>query len=127
MRSWDVATLEVEPHTPRIVFSTPAARAVVLQLPSGERLGDHEVHEHAWLIVIAGEVEVTAGAEVGVVGGPGGLFGFAARERREVVARSDARVLLSLAPWPGDGHPGALSLAHKADARARAAQHAQRV
>jgi len=28
-------------------------------------------------------------------------------ERHEVRARSDARLLLVLAPWPGDGHPGA--------------------
>jgi hypothetical protein len=32
---------------------------------------------------------------------------FDPHERREVRATSDARLLLVLAPWPGDGHPGA--------------------
>ncbi len=126
MKSWDVNALATEPHNPRIVSSTPAARVVVLQLPAGERLGEHEVHEHAWLVVLAGEVEVRAGGEAGVMGGPGTLFEFEAHERREVLAQADARLLLLLAPWPGDGHPGALSLAQKADARAHAAEHAGR-
>jgi hypothetical protein len=39
------------------------------------------------------------------------------------VARSDARLLLVLAPWPGDGHPGAMSLEDKASARERAREH----
>jgi hypothetical protein len=41
-----------------------------------------------------------------VSAGPGALFVFAPKERHEVRATSDARLLLVLAPWPGDGHPG---------------------
>jgi quercetin dioxygenase-like cupin family protein len=125
MERWDLAAVDAEPHSPRILSSSPAARVVVLQLPGGERLQDHEVHERAWLLVIAGEVEVTAGEEGGAVGGPGTLYEFAPQERHEVVARSDARLLLLLSPWPGDGHPGVLSLDQKANARANAAEHAQ--
>jgi len=55
---------------------------------------------------VDGEVEVSADGAT-ATGGPGSLFVFAARERHEVRARSDARLLLVLAPWPGDGHPGA--------------------
>ena len=35
-------------------------------------------------------------------------------------AKADSRLLLFLAPWPGDGHPGAMSLDDKANARERA-------
>jgi len=38
-----------------------------------------------------------------------------------VTARADAILLLVLSPWPGDGHPGVLSLAEKAEVRERAA------
>jgi hypothetical protein len=32
---------------------------------------------------------------------------FDPNERHAVTAKSDARLLLVLAPWPGNGHPGA--------------------
>lgn len=99
---------------------------VALVLGAGERLEDHEVHERAWLVVIAGEIVVTAGSEGPVRAGPGTLFEFAPQERHEVLGHSDARLLLLLAPWPGDGHPGAMSLEQKAQARADAAEHSAR-
>ena len=40
-----------------------------------------------------------------VSGGTGLLALFDPGERHEVRARSDARLLLVLAPWPGEGHP----------------------
>ena len=45
-------------------------------------------------------------------------------ERHAVRALSDTRLLLLLAPWPGTGHPGPMSLSDKADAVTYAAQHA---
>ena len=78
---------------------------VVLHLPAGEALQDHQVHERAHLVVVDGEVDVVAGEET-VSGGPGLLAVFDPGERHEVRARSDARLLLVLAPWPGQGHPG---------------------
>ena len=30
-----------------------------------------------------------------------------------------------LSPWPGDGHPGAMTLEEKGEAREKAAQHAE--
>jgi len=124
VKTWNLESLPADAHGPHILSSTEAARVVALALPAGERLQDHEVHERAWLVVIAGEIAVTAGSEGPVHAGPGTLFEFAPRERHEVVGRSDARLLLLLAPWPGDGHPGALSLEQKATARADAAEHA---
>jgi len=104
---WDLRTLDVLPHRPVILHSTRGeARSVVLHLPAGEALQDHQVHERAHLVVVEGEVEVTRDGGT-VTGGPGLLVVFDPRERHEVRAHSDARLLLVLAPWPGDGHPGA--------------------
>jgi quercetin dioxygenase-like cupin family protein len=123
MQSWNLETLDADSRTPRILSSSDEARVVVLALAAGECLQDHEVHERAWVVVIAGEIAVTAGSEGPVRGGPGTLFEFAPQERHEVLGHSDARLLLLLAPWPGDGHPGAMSLEQKGQARADAAEH----
>ena len=107
MQHWDLRAHPVEPHRPAILDSSRGeSRSIALHLPAGEALQDHEVHERAHLVVVAGEVDVTAGGTT-TTGGPGALYVFGARERHEVRARSDARLLLVLAPWPGDGHPGA--------------------
>jgi quercetin dioxygenase-like cupin family protein len=126
MKSWDIGALDADPRTPRILSSSDAARVVVLTLEAGESLQDHEVHERAWLMVVAGQIEVTAGPDGPVQGEPGMLFEFAPQERHEVLGRSDARLLLLLAPWPGDGHPGAMTLEQKSHARADAADHLAR-
>ena len=103
MEHWDLRALDVEPHHPRILHSARGeARSIAIQLPSGESLQEHEVHERAYLVVVDGEVEVE-----GQEGGAGFAAVFDPHERHEVRARSDARLLLFLAPWPGDGHPGA--------------------
>ena len=125
MRSWDLKGVDVDPHQPEILASANDARTILLALPAGEELQEHEVHERARVIVVDGEVEVaTAGGESRSAGS-GHLFEFEPGERRTIAARSDARLLLVLSPWPGDGHPGALSLEQKAEARERAAQHPQ--
>ncbi len=120
MRSWDLLGLPVEPHTPRIIASTDDARAIVLNLPAGEALQEHEVHERAWLLVLEGDAEIVVEDGTRVSGGSGLLCVFEPRERHEVHARSDARLLLVLTPWPGRGHPGAMTLAEKRTVRRRA-------
>lgn len=127
MRSWDLRSVDVQPHLPQILSTTEDARAIVLHLPAGERMQEHEVHERAWVVVVDGEVELTAMATgERVAGGPGLMLEFDPGERHEVTARSDARLLLLLTPWPGDGHPGAMTLEAKARAREDAAEHARR-
>ena len=78
------------------------SRTIALKLAAGEGLAEHQVHERAHVIVIEGEVEIGD-----VTGGPGLLVIFDPGERHEVRSTTDARLLLVLAPWPGDGHPGA--------------------
>ena len=107
MEHWDLHTLAVEPHHPQILHSTRGeSRSIAIALPAGELLQDHEVHERAHLIVIGGDVEVSAEKDV-VSAGPGTMLVFDPHERHEVRAVTDARLLLVLAPWPGPGHPGA--------------------
>jgi quercetin dioxygenase-like cupin family protein len=107
VQHWDLRAHPVEPRRPAILDSARGeSRSIALHLPAGEALTDHEVHERAHLIVVDGEVEVSAG-DTATAGGPGAFYVFRAGERHEVRARSDARLLLVLAPWPGDGHPGA--------------------
>jgi quercetin dioxygenase-like cupin family protein len=106
MRHFDLRSLELDPHRPQVLDSARGeGRAIAINLPAGERLQDHEVHERAYLLVADGEVEVDTG-EV-TRGAAGHLFVFDPQERHEVRATADARLLLVLAPWPGDGHPGA--------------------
>jgi quercetin dioxygenase-like cupin family protein len=124
MQSWDLKVIEAQPHQPLILASAEDARTILLQLPAGEELQEHEVHERARVVIVDGEVEVSAGQQH-VVATSGHLFEFDPRERHTVLARSDARLLLVLSPWPGDGHPGAMTLKDKAQARERAAEHSR--
>ncbi len=122
MRSWSLKGLDLKPRLPEILSSTPEARAIALDLRAGESLPDHEVHERAWVVVIDGEVEVTGAGGEQVGGGRGLLVELAPSERHEVVARSDSRLLLLLTPWPGTGHPGAMTIRQKLYARRHAAK-----
>jgi quercetin dioxygenase-like cupin family protein len=105
MESWDVATMDVEPHRPVVLDSNGEGRAIAINLPAGERLQEHQVHERAWLIVASGAVEIDDANGGTVTGGAGFLASFEPNERHEVRATEDARLLLVLAPWPGVGHP----------------------
>jgi quercetin dioxygenase-like cupin family protein len=105
VRSWDLNEIEVEPHNPQVLGSRDEGRAIAIQLPAGERLQEHQVHERGWLLVAAGRIEVIDSGGERVAGGPGLLAEFDPNERREVHATEDARLLLLLAPWPGEGHP----------------------
>src|SRR3954452_1815790 len=105
MDTWDIRSLDVQPHHPEVLRSDEgAARAIAINLPAGEELQEHEVHEHAYLIVIDGEVELSEGGEA-TTAAAGAVAHWAPKERHEVRATSDSRLLLVLAPWPGEGHP----------------------
>lgn len=105
MESWDLNSLDVEPHQPQVLDSEDEGRAIVISLPTGEQLSEHQVHERAWLLVTDGEVEVSNSDGDSVTGSAGLLAIFDPNERHEVTAKSDARLLLVLSPWPGEGHP----------------------
>ena len=60
MDDWDLKELAWRPHNPEILSSSEEGRAVVLDLPTGEMLQDHQVHEGAWITVVSGEVRITS-------------------------------------------------------------------
>ena len=104
MDTWDLNSLDVPPHLPKVLRSDAEARAIAINLPAGEQLQEHQVHERAYLAVAGGEIELTSAAGDSESGGPGFLAHFEKGERHEVTAKSDAVLLLVLAPWPGEGH-----------------------
>ncbi len=105
MQRWDLLDLEAPDGTrdPIVLHSDDGARAVLVVLQPGQSLGEHEVKENAWLTVLDGEVELTAGSKT-ETGGPGTMVRFDASERHSLRSDGGARVLLLLAPWPGEGH-----------------------
>jgi quercetin dioxygenase-like cupin family protein len=123
LNSWTITNLELKPHAPEILASTDDARAIALMIPAGESLDDHQVHERAWVTVLGGDVEITTSSGASISGSSGLVVEFAPNERHAVHAHSDAHLLLLLTPWPGEGHPGPMTLEAKAGARRNAAQH----
>ncbi|HEY8584381.1 MAG TPA: hypothetical protein VIL49_15595 [Capillimicrobium sp.] len=103
MDTWNLTDLDVDAHKPEVLHSADgAARLIAITLPAGEMLQDHEVHEHAWLHVHHGEVEIAQGSTT--TKGPAGFLAhWEPHERHEVRAIQDSQLLLFLAPWPGEG------------------------
>ena len=121
MKSWNVNDLELQPHAPQILSSSDDARLIALSIPAGESLQDHQVHERAWVSIISGEAEITTPGGERIAAVAGTLVEFDPAERHAVNAVSDVRLLLLLAPWPGRGHPGTMSLEDKRDVVSAAA------
>ena len=86
-----------------MLHSENEARVVLIGLEAGQELGEHEVKENAFLVVVDGVVQVAAGGQT-VDAAPGTLVRFDPEERHAVSTRDGARLLLLLAPWPGEGH-----------------------
>ena len=70
METWDIASLDVQPHQPEVLRSDPEARVIAINLPAGEELQEHQVHERAWVMVAGGEVEIEQDGST-ETGGPG--------------------------------------------------------
>lgn len=100
---------------PRVLFSAPECRAVVVELESGETMGDHHVRERAVVHVVSGRVSIDASGETAECAA-GTLVNFAPGERHSVHAAEKATLLLLLAPWPAARH-------YTDDAEAGHAQH----
>jgi quercetin dioxygenase-like cupin family protein len=105
MNAWNLREMPAEAHHPEVLLSTPEGRAIALDLPAGERLQEHQVHERGWLLVVDGEVEIADHDGNATIGGAGLLAHFDPNEPHEVRARERSRLLLLLTPWPGPGHP----------------------
>jgi len=105
MQSWNLVELEAPAGTrdPIVVHSGNEARAVLIVLNPGQVMGDHQVKENAWVTVLEGCVRIGSGGE-SIEATPGMLFRFNPDERHSLGSDEGARILLLLAPWPGEGH-----------------------
>jgi quercetin dioxygenase-like cupin family protein len=105
LRTWNLHDVETPggSRSPVVIHSQDEARAVLIVLEPGQALGDHQVHERAWVVVLDGRARITAGGET-VDAGPGFLARFDNDERHAISTDDGARILLLLAPWPGEGH-----------------------
>jgi quercetin dioxygenase-like cupin family protein len=88
---------------PRVLFSSPECRLIALDLGAGEQLPEHQVRERAVVQVISGRVAVDASGET-VECETGTLLTFDPGEPHALHGLDDARLLLTLAPWPATGH-----------------------
>ena len=105
MRSWKLPEIETPDgsRSPVVLASEEEARAVLIGLDPGQELGDHQVKEHAWVVVVSGSARV--GTEAEEIDAPvGTLVHFEPDERHFVASEGGAKILLLLAPWPGKGH-----------------------
>jgi len=105
VQRWDLLEIDAPDGTrdPVVLHQDDGARAVLIVLSPGQSLGDHQVKENAWVVVVDGSVRVTAGDET-YDASRGALVRFAPDERHALSSVDGARVLLVLAPWPGAGH-----------------------
>ncbi len=102
---WELDRLRVAARQPQILRSDEDAnRVIALLLAQGETLQEHQVHEHALVFVLRGELLVSAGAGERSLSAPS-LIHFDPAERHEVRAISECQLVICLAPWPGPGHP----------------------
>jgi quercetin dioxygenase-like cupin family protein len=105
MHTWKLSEIETPggSRSPVVLRSEDEARAVLVGLDPGQELGDHQVKEHAWIVVVAGTATFRAGEDT-VEAPAGTLVRFEPDERHSVSTEMGAKLLLLLAPWPGPGH-----------------------
>jgi quercetin dioxygenase-like cupin family protein len=105
MQRWNLLELDAPDGTrdPIVLHSDDGARAVLIVLQAGQSLGEHQVKENAWITVLEGTVQINAGSET-VDASPGVLVRFEPNERHALGSDGGARILILLAPWPGEGH-----------------------
>jgi quercetin dioxygenase-like cupin family protein len=105
VQAWNLRAIEAPDGTrdPVVLHSNDEARAVLIRIEPGGKLGDHQVKERAWVCVVEGAVRVQAGGET-LDTATGWLFVFDPDERHSISSEEGARILLLLAPWPGFGH-----------------------
>ena len=104
MRVWQLHEIEMPQGTRSpVVLDSEDSRAVLIGLSPGQELGEHQVRERAWVVVLDGAVEVETAADT-VTASTGTLLEFDPTERRTVRSAKGSRLLILLAPWPGPGH-----------------------
>jgi quercetin dioxygenase-like cupin family protein len=105
METWNLTAIDAPRGTvDPVVLASYDSRAILVALNPGQELGDHQVKERAWITVVEGTVHVDADDGGPLEAGPGTLITFAPNEPHVVSSPNGARILILLAPWPGEGH-----------------------
>ena len=97
MQSWNLQEIEIESGTrsPVVLFSRNEARAVLIGIDPGQEMGDHQVKEAAFLVVVDGTVEIETDAGETLRAGAGALVTFEPNERRSVGSPSGVAMAAS--------------------------------
>jgi mannose-6-phosphate isomerase-like protein (cupin superfamily) len=105
VQSWKLTELAAPDGTrdPLVLATADGARAVMIAISAGQALREHEVKERAWVTIVDGTARIECGGET-VDAGPGTFLTFEPSERHSIASDGGARILLLLAPWPGEGH-----------------------
>jgi quercetin dioxygenase-like cupin family protein len=105
VESWHLPGIETPDgsRSPVVLKSENEARAVLIGLEPGQSLGDHQVKEHSWVLVVDGKTTIRAGSDE-IEASTGTLAHFEPDERHSLESSEGAKILLLLAPWPGEGH-----------------------
>jgi quercetin dioxygenase-like cupin family protein len=86
-----------------VVLDSEDSRAIFIRIAPGQAMGEHQMRERAWVVVIDGAVEIETGGG-SMRADSGTLLEFEPTERRTVRSEDGARLLMVFAPWPGPGH-----------------------
>ena len=108
MKFWNLIDYDVKFRKPEVVGGAEEGRAVLINLPAGESLSEHQVRERATLIVILGRIEIITPGGAPADGGSGAMIAFEPSERHSVKAVEDSRFLLLLSPWSLEDHSSIL-------------------
>jgi quercetin dioxygenase-like cupin family protein len=108
VNSWDLVDFDVEFRKPQVIGAAEDGRAVLVNLPAGESLSEHQVKERATIIVVAGQIEIRTADGQSTSGNVGTMVVFDPEERHAVRANEDSRFLLLLSPWSLEDHSSIL-------------------
>ena len=105
MQRWNLREIATPAgrRSPVVLHSGEEARAVLVTLGPGEELGVHQVKENAFVMPVEGMLRIETGGEA-FDAGVGELVAFEPDERHSISSAEGARLLMFLAPWPGEGH-----------------------
>ena len=105
MQRWNLREIETPAgrRSPVVLHSGEEARAVLVALEPGEELGVHQVKENAFVTPVEGTLRIETDGDAFDLG-VGELVAFEPDERHSISSAEGARLLMFLAPWPGEGH-----------------------
>ena len=106
LESWDIASLDLQPHHPQVLRSDEHTRAIAINFTRGRNVAGARDPRGGLPDRERGPGRARAGR--GDRGRRHGVCGaFSAPRAARGARQGDSRLLLILAPWPGVGHPSA--------------------